>query len=147
MLVLVQWGKKNFLTAEVDLWIDVASIKTGDERRDGHLKSADFFDAEQFPHITFQSNYFHKVKGDNYKLPPVRKDYSGIIISLTRQEWPDMSVFNDPEIVWRMEEPYHVGLVVRSKSREKVIELLDRYADIIQIEYHASAPAPDRPMH
>ena len=88
-----------------------------------------------------------EAKGENYKLPPVRKDYSGIIISLARVEWPDLSVFNDPEIVWRMEEPYHVGLVVRSKSREKVMELLDKYAGIIQSEYHASAPAPDKPSH
>lgn len=88
-----------------------------------------------------------EAKGESYKLPPVRKDYSGIIISLTRQEWPDLSVFNDPEIVWRMNEPYHVGLVVRAKTRERVMEILDRYAAIIQTDYHASAPAPDRPSH
>jgi hypothetical protein len=88
-----------------------------------------------------------EARGENYKLPQVRKDYSGIIISLTRQEWPDLSVFDDPEIVWIMEEPYHVGLVVRSPSREKVMEILDRYSEIIQNEYHASAPAPDKPTH
>lgn len=88
-----------------------------------------------------------EARGENYKLPQVRQDYSGIIISLTRQEWPDLSVFNDPEIVWTMEEPYHVGLVIRSQSREKVMEILDRYAEIIQNEYHASAPAPDKPTH
>ena len=88
-----------------------------------------------------------EAKGDNYKLPPVRKEYSGIIISLARQERPNMAVFDDPEIVWRMKEPYHVGLVVRSKSHEKVMELLDKYAAIIQKKYHASAPAPDRPTH
>lgn len=88
-----------------------------------------------------------EAKGESYKLPPQRKDYSGIIISLTRQEWPDLSVFADPEIVWRMNEPYHVGLVVRAKSRERVMELLDRYAEIIQNDYHASAPAPDKPTH
>jgi hypothetical protein len=88
-----------------------------------------------------------EAKGENYKLPAVRKDYSGIIISLTRQEWPDLSVFHDPEIVWRMGDPYHVGLVVRSKSRERVMEILDKYAAIIQSDYHASAPAPDRPTH
>ena len=85
--------------------------------------------------------------GENYKLPAVRKDYAGIIISLTRQEWPDMSVFNAPEIVWTMNDPYHIGLVVQSKSRERVIELLDLYAEIIQKDYHASAPVPDRPTH
>lgn len=88
-----------------------------------------------------------EAKGENYKLPPVRKEYSGIIISLARQEWPDLSVFNDPEIVWRMHEPHHVGLVVRSKSREKVLELMDKYAAIVQKKYHASAPAPKKPAH
>ncbi len=88
-----------------------------------------------------------EAKGENYKLPPVRKDYSGIIISLARQEWPDLSVFKDPEIVWQMDEPYHVGLVVRSPSRERIIEILDNYAAIIQQDFHASAPAPDKPAH
>ena len=88
-----------------------------------------------------------EAKGENYKLPPVRKEYSGIIISLARQEWPDLSVFNDPEVVWRMNEPYHVGLVVRSKSRDKVLELMDKYAAIVQKKYHASAPAPKKPAH
>ena len=88
-----------------------------------------------------------EAKGDNYKLPPVRKEYSGILISLARQEWPDLSVFNDPEVVWRMHEPHHVGLVVRSKSRDKVLELMDKYAAIVQKKYHASAPAAKKPTH
>jgi polyisoprenoid-binding protein YceI len=39
----------------LDVTIDVDSINTRDEKRDGHLKSADFFDAANFPHITFRS--------------------------------------------------------------------------------------------
>lgn len=58
----------DFENAEIHFSLDVDSIDTRVEMRDTHLKSADFFDAEQFPHITFQSNYFHKVKGDKYKL-------------------------------------------------------------------------------
>ncbi|MCE6988357.1 YceI family protein [Dyadobacter sp. CY323] len=58
----------NFENAEIHFSLDVSSIDTNVEMRDAHLRSADFFDAEQFPHITFQSNYFHKVKGDLYKL-------------------------------------------------------------------------------
>ena len=88
-----------------------------------------------------------EARGEGYKLPPVRKDYSGIIISLTKQEYPDLSPFSDPEIVWRMDEPYHIGLVVRAKSRERVMELLDNYAGIIQKKYHASAPAQKKPTH
>jgi biotin carboxylase len=88
-----------------------------------------------------------EARGEGYKLPPLRRDYSGIIISLTRQEYPDLTQFDDPEIVWRMDEPYHIGLVVRAKTREKVIELLDKYAGVIQHDYHASAPAPNKPTH
>ena len=45
----------NPAASKVDLSIDVTSIETGSADRDGHLKSADFFDAEQFPTITFTS--------------------------------------------------------------------------------------------
>jgi polyisoprenoid-binding protein YceI len=41
--------------ASVEATIPVASIDTRNERRDGHLKSADFFDAEKYPNITFKS--------------------------------------------------------------------------------------------
>lgn len=86
--------------------------------------------------------------GQKYKLPKVRNDYAGIIVSLTRQEWPDTSQFNDPEIVWRMTDmPNHIGLIVQSKKRERVLELLDDYAARVQRDYHASAPAPTRPSN
>jgi polyisoprenoid-binding protein YceI len=58
----------NFEDAEIHFSLDVNSIDTNIEARDKHLRSADFFDAEQYPHITFQSNYFHQVKGEKYKL-------------------------------------------------------------------------------
>src|SRR5580704_884830 len=41
--------------SSVEATIDVNTIKTGDEKRDEHLKSADFFDAENYPTITFKS--------------------------------------------------------------------------------------------
>jgi polyisoprenoid-binding protein YceI len=45
--------------SSVEASIDVATITTGDAQRDGHLKSADFFDAEKFPTITFKSVAVH----------------------------------------------------------------------------------------
>lgn len=47
---------KDFSTAEIDLWIDAASVTTGDEKRDEHLKSIDFFDVQNHNQITFISN-------------------------------------------------------------------------------------------
>jgi biotin carboxylase len=86
--------------------------------------------------------------GGSYELPKVDNFYSGIIISLSSHEYPDYTPFNDPEIVWKMDETYHVGLIVKSKSREKVLELMDKYANMIRdLGYHASAPAPDKPNH
>jgi hypothetical protein len=82
-----------------------------------------------------------------YKVPKTKKDYSGIIISLARQEHPDLSVFDDPEIVWRMQMEWHVGLIVSAKKRERVLEILDKYVQIIFERFHASAPVPDKPSH
>jgi polyisoprenoid-binding protein YceI len=48
-------NEANPAASSVAVSIDVASIDTRDEKRDGHLKSGDFFDAEQFPTITFTS--------------------------------------------------------------------------------------------
>ncbi|MES2520035.1 MAG: YceI family protein [Bacteroidota bacterium] len=47
---------KDFRTAEIDLWIDPASIETGDAKRDEHLMSGDFFDVENFKQIIFVSS-------------------------------------------------------------------------------------------
>ena len=48
--------------------LKVNSISTDNEKRDGHLKSADFFDAEKFPEITFFSKSFKKSGKDTYKI-------------------------------------------------------------------------------
>jgi polyisoprenoid-binding protein YceI len=58
----------DFSTAGVDVTIDATSITTGDDQRDGHLKSADFFDVQNFPKLSFKSISFIKVDDDEYKL-------------------------------------------------------------------------------
>jgi polyisoprenoid-binding protein YceI len=45
----------DFTDAKIEFTADVNSINTEDEKRDGHLKSPDFFDAAKFPTITFKS--------------------------------------------------------------------------------------------
>jgi biotin carboxylase len=84
-------------------------------------------------------------KEEAYKLPKKKKDYAGILVSLSRFQHPDMSGFNDPEIVWRIDKDYHVGFIVKSDSRERVLALLDDYAERVFRDFHASAPVPDKP--
>ncbi len=54
--------------AQVEVIIDANSIDTREPQRDAHLKSADFFDVEKFPYITFKSKRVTDVRGDEFKL-------------------------------------------------------------------------------
>jgi len=61
-------AKPDFSDAAIDFTIDVNSIDTDNEMRDKHLKSDDFFNAEQFPQMKFKSKSFKKKSGNNYVL-------------------------------------------------------------------------------
>ncbi|UCG85607.1 MAG: YceI family protein, partial [Gemmatimonadota bacterium] len=50
--------------SSVQVSIDVASVNTGNAKRDSHLRSADWFEAEKYPHITFRSNSVERVAAD-----------------------------------------------------------------------------------
>jgi len=85
-------------------------------------------------------------RGEKYQLPKIRKDYAGIVVSLTRQERPDTTQFNDKEVVWRMTDmEHHIGIIVQSPKHERILELLENYTHRIKNEYHASAPPPQKP--
>jgi hypothetical protein len=83
-----------------------------------------------------------------YTSPSGSSLQAGIIISLVKNEKPDYSKFTDPEIVWTMNDlDHHVGIIAKADNRARVIQLMDEYAHIIKNEYHAAAPAPDKPIH
>jgi polyisoprenoid-binding protein YceI len=58
---------KDFTTAEIDLWIDAASISTGDAKRDAHLITADFFDVTNHKQITFTSSTIGEADADGQR--------------------------------------------------------------------------------
>ena len=61
-------AKADFDGAKIEFSADVNSINTNVEPRDKHLKSADFFDAEKMPTLSFKSKTFKKTSGKNYKV-------------------------------------------------------------------------------
>ncbi len=60
--------ENDFSTAKIDFTADVSSISTNNEQRDGHLKSGDFFDAENHPQISFKGNGMTKISDEEYQL-------------------------------------------------------------------------------
>ncbi|MBP7679531.1 MAG: ATP-grasp domain-containing protein [Saprospiraceae bacterium] len=83
--------------------------------------------------------------GKQYAVPKAKKDYAGIIISLAREKHPNTTEFTETEIVWRLHLDNHIGFIVKSNSTERILALLDNYAQRIQRDYHASVPVPLRP--
>jgi len=75
-----------------------------------------------------------------YQLPEHQQNYAGIIVTLARQEYPDTSAYQDPEIVWRQNKRHHAGLVVAAKDPERVKFLLDEYSRRFATDFHASLP-------
>ena len=66
--VKIASSKDDFSDATFDLSADVASVNTEVEMRDNHLKSADFFDAEKYPKLTFKSTALQPAGKNRYKL-------------------------------------------------------------------------------
>lgn len=64
----VRWDGRDLSTAVVEATIDAASIDTREPKRDAHLRSADFFDVEKFPAITFTSTKIEPAAGGGFKV-------------------------------------------------------------------------------
>ena len=66
--IAVTSSEDDFTDAVIDATIKVASITTENERRDNHLRSDDFLNAEKFPEIKFKSTSIEKTGKDSYKI-------------------------------------------------------------------------------
>jgi polyisoprenoid-binding protein YceI len=66
--VKVTSSKDEFADAVIELTADANSIYTDNEKRDAHLRSADFFETEKYPTLTFKSTSFTKAAGKKYTL-------------------------------------------------------------------------------
>lgn len=68
-----------------------------------------------------------KPKGQKYKLPKMRKQYGGGIFTLAKQEQPDLSDYNDPEVAWVQKKKNYAGLILTSPDANRIEELLAMY--------------------
>lgn len=81
--------------------------------------------------------------GETYKAPVDSGKHAGIIISLAHQQWPDMSGYDDKEIIWKINKEHHAGMIVQTDNPKRTIELLDDYAHRFYQEFFTTIPAPD----
>jgi biotin carboxylase len=88
-----------------------------------------------------------EIAGADYQAPASRRDYAGLLISLARQEHPDTSQYSDAEVVWRLAQSHHAGLIVRSASAARIRELLADYERRFTQDFYAYAPPKDKPSH
>lgn len=82
--------------------------------------------------------------GERYAPPKLKQEYAGIALALSKIEQPDTSHSTDPEIVYRVRKPCHVGLIFHSKDADRIAELLDLYTRRITEDFLATAPAKER---
>jgi biotin carboxylase len=88
-----------------------------------------------------------EIAGDDgtYRVPQAAERYAGLVLTLAKQEWPDLSAYADAEIVYRIRKANHAGLIVASTDEARVRGLIDQYSRRFQQDFYASVPAPERP--
>jgi phosphoribosylaminoimidazole carboxylase (NCAIR synthetase) len=83
----------------------------------------------------------------SYHVPPTSEGYAALIVSLAKQEHPDLSAYKDPEVVWRMDEKHHVGMILASPDHDRIAALRDDYIKRVAEDFGAVLPPADRPTH
>ncbi|MCP4418199.1 MAG: ATPase, partial [Chloroflexi bacterium] len=80
------------------------------------------------------------VRQEEYVPPTAHNDYAGLIICLAQQEQPDLSAYNDAEIVWRLPKKYHAGLLLAGEDYGRIEQLINQYNKRFAQDFLTSAP-------
>jgi biotin carboxylase len=119
----------------LNLWREWARMEVTEGRRQGQEAGA----SRQGP-AAGAGKKIEDAEGPGIKVKQPRNEYAGIVLSLSKQESPDTSAYNDPEIVYRVKKRHHAGLIVRSKKLERVEELLTQYGESFVDDFVAIVP-------
>ncbi len=114
----------------VNLWREWAKLEIADA--DHHASSSDGEKSEA------------RAARAEVKVKPLRKEYAGIVLSLAKHEHPDTSLYDDPEIVYRVKKKHHAGLIVRSPKLDRVQQLLTQYTTRFIEDFAAVLPPLER---
>lgn len=85
-------------------------------------------------------------RGEACRPPEPRGDCGGLLICLARQESPDLSGFEAPEVVWRLKKSHHAGLILTSPQADRVESLVSDYVQRFEKEFLAICPPTDKPL-
>jgi biotin carboxylase len=85
------------------------------------------------------------LRGETYQLPELRQEYAGSVICLAKQEEPDTSAYDAPEVAYRMHKHHHAGLLVKSGSADRVQTLVEEYATRFLDDFCTRMDVPEKP--
>ena len=94
------------------------------------------------PWIEWARTVFADMRGEAYRLPEWHEEYGGSVICLARQEWPDLSGYDAPDVVYRLKKHHHAGLIVRSGDPDRVKGLVEEYSRRFYHDFYARMDAP-----
>ncbi len=81
---------------------------------------------------------------EKYVLPKLNRKYGAIIISLAKQQKPDLSNYDDENVVWKLNKEYHAGLIVASKNYKKMLDVSNKYIERFYSDFFATHPIQDK---
>ena len=84
------------------------------------------------------------LRGQAYARPQSFSSYAGSVLCLAQTAEPDTSAFNAPEIVLRVKQHHHAGLIVRSEQPERIEQLLEEYSGEFGRRFLATLPPRER---
>ena len=84
------------------------------------------------------------IRNEPYLIPQYREDNAGLIICLARQEHADLSPYQDPEIIWRLQKPHHAGLLIASPDAVRIESLLNNYNERFAVDFLHHLPGKEK---
>jgi hypothetical protein len=86
-----------------------------------------------------------QASGGSYKVKASKDLQGGLLVCLAKQERPDLSRYDDPEVSWKTVWDYHCAMVVVSPDTDRVDQLLEQYQWRFAEDFLAVAPPADHP--